>query len=159
MIAPLDRRRERWVLLLLTAVQFTHVLDFMILMPLGPQFMRMFAIGPTQFGFLVSVYTFSSALVGFAAAFFIDRFDRKKALLERLKSRKNAEEEPADDGAAAGEDDKQSVMERLKAKKLEREKSKLENGTADSGADDAAAAKKEALRQKLLERKAAEKTE
>jgi len=73
--------REWAVLLVLAGVQISHILDFMILMPLGPQFMRMFAIGPTQFGFLVSVYTFSAAAVGFAAAFFIDRFDRKKALL------------------------------------------------------------------------------
>jgi len=73
--------REWAILLALSGVQISHILDFMILMPLGPQFMRMFAIGPTQFGFLVSVYTFSSAAVGFAAAFFIDRFDRKKALL------------------------------------------------------------------------------
>ena len=73
--------REWAILLVLSCVQISHILDFMILMPLGPQFMRMFAIGPTQFGFLVSVYTFSSAAVGFAAAFFIDRFDRRKALL------------------------------------------------------------------------------
>lgn len=73
--------REWAILLVLSGVQISHILDFMILMPLGPQFMRMFAIGPTQFGFLVSVYTFSAAAVGFAAAFVIDRFDRKKALL------------------------------------------------------------------------------
>jgi predicted MFS family arabinose efflux permease len=73
--------REWAVLLVLAGVQISHILDFMILMPLGPQFMRLFAIGPTKFGFLVSVYTFSAAVVGFAAAFFIDRFDRKKALL------------------------------------------------------------------------------
>jgi len=80
---PVDKpiAREWLILLILSGVQISHILDFMILMPLGPQFMRMFAIGPTQFGFLVSVYTFSSAAVGFAAAFFIDRFDRKKALL------------------------------------------------------------------------------
>jgi len=73
--------REWAILLVLAGVQISHILDFMILMPLGPQFMRMFAIGPTQFGFLVSIYTFSAAAVGFAAAFFIDRFDRKKVLL------------------------------------------------------------------------------
>ena len=73
--------REWAILLVLAGVQISHILDFMILMPLGPQFMRMFDIGPTQFGFLVSIYTFSAAAVGFAAAFFIDRFDRKKALL------------------------------------------------------------------------------
>lgn len=80
---PQDRpvAREWAVLLVLAGVQISHILDFMVLMPLGPQFMRMFAIGPTKFGFLVSVYTFTAAAVGFAAAFFIDRFDRKKALL------------------------------------------------------------------------------
>ncbi len=80
---PVDKPivRERAVLLALAGVQISHILDFMILMPLGPQFMRMFDIGPTKFGLLVSVYTFSAAAVGFAAAFFIDRFDRKKALL------------------------------------------------------------------------------
>ena len=80
---PVDKPivREWAVLLALAGVQISHILDFMILMPLGPQFMRMFDIGPTKFGLLVSVYTFSTAAVGFAAAFFIDRFDRKKALL------------------------------------------------------------------------------
>ena len=82
-MTPADKpvMREWAVLLVLAGVQISHILDFMILMPLGPQFMRMFAIGPTKFGLLVSVYTFSAAAVGFAAAFFIDRFDRKQALL------------------------------------------------------------------------------
>jgi predicted MFS family arabinose efflux permease len=62
-------------------VQFTHMMDFMIMMPLGPQFMRAFGITPTQFGFLVSSYSFSAGAAGFAAGFFMDRFDRKHALL------------------------------------------------------------------------------
>ena len=53
----------------------------MIMMPLGPQFMRLFAIGPQHFGFLVSAYTFAAAASGFVAAFWIDRFDRRRALL------------------------------------------------------------------------------
>jgi len=73
--------RELPLLLTLAAVQFTHIVDFMIMMPLGPQFMRLFAIGPQQFGFLVSAYTFAAAASGFVAAFWIDRFDRKRALL------------------------------------------------------------------------------
>ena len=81
MIAPLDRRRERWVLLLLTAVQFTHVLDFMILMPLGPQLMRAFGITASQFGALVSAYNFSAGAAGLLATFVLDRWDRKRALL------------------------------------------------------------------------------
>ena len=73
--------RELSLLLTLAAVQFTHIVDFMIMMPLGPQFMRLFAIGPQQFGFMVSAYTLAAAASGFVAAFWIDRFDRKRALL------------------------------------------------------------------------------
>jgi predicted MFS family arabinose efflux permease len=74
-------RRELALLLTLAAVQFTHIVDFMIMMPLGPQFMRLFGIGPQQFGALVSAYTFAAAASGFIAAFWIDRFDHKRALL------------------------------------------------------------------------------
>ena len=73
--------RELLLLLTLAAVQFTHVVDFMIMMPLGPQFMRLFAISPQQFGFMVSAYAFAAAASGFVAAFWIDRFDRRRALL------------------------------------------------------------------------------
>jgi predicted MFS family arabinose efflux permease len=73
--------RELQLLLTLAAVQFTHIVDFMIIMPLGPQFMRLFAIGPQQFGLMVSAYTFAAALSGFVAAFWIDRVDRRRALL------------------------------------------------------------------------------
>src|SRR5213593_3231508 len=74
-------RREWQLLLVLTAIQFTNILDFVIMMPLGPQLMRVFSISPQEFGFVVSAYTFSAGISGFTAAFFIDRFDRKKALL------------------------------------------------------------------------------
>jgi predicted MFS family arabinose efflux permease len=65
----------------LTAVQFCHILDFVIIMPLGPQLMRAFDIPPRQFGLLVSAYTFSAAVSGFLAALVMDRFDRKRTLL------------------------------------------------------------------------------
>lgn len=73
--------RERVILLTLMAVQFTHVLDFMIMMPLGSHLMRVFQIGPSEFSRLVAVYGISAAATGFAAAFVLDRFDRKRALL------------------------------------------------------------------------------
>jgi len=72
---------ETRLLLLLAAVQFTHIVDFMIMMPLGPQFMRLFGVVPQQFGLLVSAYTFAAAASGFLAAFWVDRLDRKRALL------------------------------------------------------------------------------
>jgi len=75
------RPRELLLLLTLAGMQFTNILDFMILMPLAPQLMRLFAIDPRHFGFLVSAYTFAAAASGFVAAFWIDRFGRKRALL------------------------------------------------------------------------------
>jgi predicted MFS family arabinose efflux permease len=79
--AELTRRRERWLLAALGGVQFSAILDFMLLMPLGPQLMRLFDITPTEFGILVSVYMGTAALVGFGAALVIDRFDRRTTLL------------------------------------------------------------------------------
>ena len=73
--------RERATLLVLGAVQFTHILDFMIMMPLGAQLMRVFAITPAQFTQLVACYGLAAAVSGFTGGFFMDRFDRKRALL------------------------------------------------------------------------------
>lgn len=79
---PHSAPQQEWPLLLvLSGVHFTHIMDFMVIMPLGPQFMRLFHISPQQFGLLVSVYTFSAGICGFFAAFFIDRFDRKNSLM------------------------------------------------------------------------------
>ncbi len=68
-------------MLILAALQFTHIVDFMILMPLGPPLMRLFSISPREFGLLVSAYTFAAGLSGFTSAFVVDRLDRKHLLL------------------------------------------------------------------------------
>jgi predicted MFS family arabinose efflux permease len=73
--------RERATLLTLGAVQFTHILDFMIMMPLGATLMRVFNITPSQFTQLVACYGLAAAVSGFLGGFFMDRFDRKRALL------------------------------------------------------------------------------
>jgi MFS transporter, DHA1 family, inner membrane transport protein len=73
--------KERILLFILAAGMFTHIMDFMIMMPLGPQLMRIFDITPQEFSFLVASYTITAGLSGFAAAFFIDRYDRKNMLL------------------------------------------------------------------------------
>jgi DHA1 family inner membrane transport protein len=73
--------RERATLLALAAVQFTHILDYMIIMPLGAQLMRVFQITPTQFTYLVAAYGLAAALFGFIGGFVLDRFDRKRSLL------------------------------------------------------------------------------
>jgi predicted MFS family arabinose efflux permease len=77
----LTPRRERWLLFTLAGIQFTHILDFMIMMPLGPQFTALFGISNAQFGLLVSAYTLSAGFSGLMAATYIDRFSRKQLLL------------------------------------------------------------------------------
>ncbi|MFA4969868.1 MAG: MFS transporter [Sulfuritalea sp.] len=78
---PLDLARERMLLLTLAGIQFAHILDFMIMMPLGPILMRELAVGTHEFGLLVSAYTFTAAFTGVLAAAFVDRFERKRLLL------------------------------------------------------------------------------
>jgi predicted MFS family arabinose efflux permease len=77
----LPRRREITTLLVLAAVQFTHILDFMIIMPLGGQLMRVFNITPAEFSHLVASFGLAAAVSGFAGGFVLDRFDRKRSLL------------------------------------------------------------------------------
>jgi predicted MFS family arabinose efflux permease len=74
-------RYQKFVAAILAFLQFTVVLDFMILSPLGAQLMPALQISPVQFGLLVSTYAFSAGLSGILAAGFADRFDRKKLLL------------------------------------------------------------------------------
>ena len=79
--SPLPAARERALLLTLAAVQFTHIMDFMIMMPLGANLMRVFGIGPAQFSWLVAAYGIAAATAGFLGGFVLDRFDRRIALL------------------------------------------------------------------------------
>ncbi|KXS32000.1 MAG: Major facilitator superfamily MFS_1 [Candidatus Gallionella acididurans] len=77
----LTPQRERYLLLTLAGIQFSHILDFMIIMPLGPILIAAFGISTHEFGLLVASYSFSAALSGLFAATFIDRFERKRLLL------------------------------------------------------------------------------
>jgi predicted MFS family arabinose efflux permease len=78
----LRRPLNEWLLLLmLAAVQFTVAVDFVIMMPLGPQLMRIFGIDTPAFNIAVSAYAAAAGVSGLGAAFFLDRFDRKTALL------------------------------------------------------------------------------
>src|SRR5258705_9253139 len=72
---------ERLLLFVLAAIQFTATVDFLIILPLGPQYMRVFNINPGQFGLIVSAYAIAAAISGVTTGVFLDRFDRKRALL------------------------------------------------------------------------------
>lgn len=72
---------QKMVVALLAFLQFTVVLDFMILSPLGPIVQPQLGIDAKHFGFVVSAYAFSAGISGILAAGFADRFDRKRLLL------------------------------------------------------------------------------
>lgn len=72
---------EWLIIAILAFLQFTIVLDFMIMSPLGALLMPALSMNTTQFGFVVSAYAFSAGASGLLAAGFADRFDRKKLLL------------------------------------------------------------------------------
>jgi predicted MFS family arabinose efflux permease len=73
--------RERLILLILASVQFTSIVDFMVVMPLGPQLERTLRLTPAQFGWIVSSYTFAAGLAGLLATVVVDRFARRPAFL------------------------------------------------------------------------------
>lgn len=75
------RRREQLVVLILAAVQFTTIVDFMIVMPLGPQLMETLKIDPAQFGLIISSYTFAAGAAGLVATSLVDRFARRTAFM------------------------------------------------------------------------------
>src|SRR6476660_4968600 len=77
----LTEGRERLVLLILAAVQFITIVDFMIVIPLGPQLMRTLHVGPAKFGLIVSSYTFAAGAAGLIASSIVDRFARRTTFI------------------------------------------------------------------------------
>jgi predicted MFS family arabinose efflux permease len=72
--------KERSVVLVIAAVQFVNVLDFVMVMPLGPDFAAALGIPTSQLGLVGGAYTAAAAVAGVAGSFFLDRFDRRPAL-------------------------------------------------------------------------------
>ncbi|HWY37518.1 MAG TPA: MFS transporter [Bacteroidia bacterium] len=70
-----------FIIAVLSFIQFTVILDFMVLSPLGAQLMQELSVNPQQFGMVVSAYAFSAGIAGILAAGFADKFDRKKLLM------------------------------------------------------------------------------
>lgn len=85
MSAPsLSTINERSLILLVGLVQFVNIVDFMMVMPLGPDFAAALGIPASQIGLIGGCYTFAAALSGFAVALFLDQYARKTALLVSL---------------------------------------------------------------------------
>ncbi|MEC7183889.1 MAG: MFS transporter [Bdellovibrionota bacterium] len=73
--------KEKHIILVLAALQFAHILDFVILMPLGPFLMKQFQISPIQFGSLVSSYNIAGGISGLLFGALADSFPKKKVLI------------------------------------------------------------------------------
>lgn len=76
--------REGRLLFLIAAVQFVNILDFMMVMPLGPDFARALHIPTSELGLVGGSYTASAAVSGMVCSLFLDRFDRRSALAVAL---------------------------------------------------------------------------
>lgn len=72
---------QKLVVVLLALIQFTIILDFMVMSPLGDWMMKDLHLRAPQFGAAVSAYAFSAGISGLLAAGFADKYDRKKLLL------------------------------------------------------------------------------
>jgi predicted MFS family arabinose efflux permease len=72
---------QKFVIFILAITQFTVILDFMVMSPLGDMLMKSLNLKPSAFGFAVSAYAFSAGISGLLTAGFADKFDRKKLLL------------------------------------------------------------------------------
>jgi predicted MFS family arabinose efflux permease len=71
---------ERAIVFLVGAVQFVNILDFMMVMPLGPDFSRALGIPTSQLGLIGGSYTAAASVSGLLGSLFLDRFDRRPAL-------------------------------------------------------------------------------
>jgi predicted MFS family arabinose efflux permease len=72
------------IISLIAAVQFVNILDFVMVMPLGPDLAKALLIDEAHLSYVNGAYTMAAAVAGLAGSFFLDRFDRKKALLVAL---------------------------------------------------------------------------
>lgn len=75
------QKSERTLLLILAAIQFTNIVDFMIMMPMGDILKKELSIDPQHYGWLVSSYGIAAFVTAFAGVFYLDNLDRRKALL------------------------------------------------------------------------------
>ena len=77
----LSATQEKWLLWTLAGIQFSHILDFTLMMPLGPMLIEALAISTREFALLVSAYSLSAGIAALLISSCIDRFERKRLLL------------------------------------------------------------------------------
>ena len=76
-----SKLQERLILLILASVQFAAIVDFMVVMPLGPELERAVGLNTARFAMVVSAYTYAAAVGGLISTLFLDRFARRPTFL------------------------------------------------------------------------------
>ena len=66
---------------LLISIQFTHIVDFMLIIPLGPLMIKVWSISVKEYGFIVTIYTISAFVSSLLLVSVIDKFSRKNCLI------------------------------------------------------------------------------
>jgi len=84
MSGPEPVRSERALIALVGAIQFVNVLEFMIVMPMGPDFARALGIPASELGLVGGSYTAAACVAGLAGSFFLDRFPRRSVLVATM---------------------------------------------------------------------------
>ncbi len=74
-------KNEKFILYLITFIWFCAIVDFLLMLPLGTEIMQLYHIQPREYSMLIFAFSLSGGLSAFAAAFYVDRFDRKSVLL------------------------------------------------------------------------------
>ena len=72
---------QKFAIFILAITQFSVILDFMIMSPLGDIMMKAISLKTSQFGIAVSAYALSAGASGLLTAGFADKYDRKKLLV------------------------------------------------------------------------------
>jgi len=80
-MTPQKNISESWLIFIIGAVQFINILDFMMVMPMGPDFAKTLGIPTHDIGWIGGIYTLAAALSGLIGALFLDNYDRKKVLI------------------------------------------------------------------------------
>jgi predicted MFS family arabinose efflux permease len=76
----LTSKQENIIIFLLAAINFTHIMDFVMMAPLNPFMKDDLSITTSEFGILLSVYTIAAGVSGIIGFFFIDKYDRRTAV-------------------------------------------------------------------------------
>lgn len=80
-VPPPQMTRQQWgIVLLIGAVQFVNILDFVMVMPLGPYLAAALDISESHLGYVGGAYTAAACASGLIGSLFLDRYDRRKAL-------------------------------------------------------------------------------